>query len=92
MEKCNLTKVHCWSFAHSKGSYKPNQKVCFDQTEDSLKVISNQNFSTPGIKTCLDSMSFSIPPDNLSFSILFSKSLIGFSNSKYVYAIYCLVK
>ena len=54
MEKCNLTKVHCWSFAHSKGSYKPNQKVCFDQTEDALKVISKQEFSIPGIKNCID--------------------------------------
>ncbi len=55
MKDCNLTKVHCWSFAHGKGQYVANQKVCIEETCcDAIKVSPNQTTSTPGIKTCID--------------------------------------
>lgn len=54
MKDCKLTKVHCWSFAHGKGPYVANQKVCIEKVCDAVKVTPKQTTSTPGIKTCIE--------------------------------------
>ena len=54
MTECKLTKIHCWSFADSKGDYKANQKVSIYKAKDLIKAVSKQSLNTPGIRNCID--------------------------------------